>query len=141
MGMWDTLYGAGIWDQSPLGVAGGLCWAPKSLFLVLGLLLLSQGSVFPLPQAGVAVCPEPQDWHCHPLQPRFISRSSWSWHGLRGYHRRSSPAPGTWLTGLQGPPQPPYLPQPCSAGDKPNSLARGIICDPLVFKEFGFKKM
>lgn len=130
-GMWETLKGAGIWDQSPLGSAGHPDPSFGFVSAVLGLFPFSQGSVFPLPQARVAACPEPQDWHCHPLYQREQAVLA------LGLSQQILP----WLTGLQGPPQPPYLPQPCSAGDKPSSLARGIICDPLVFNELALKNV
>lgn len=144
--MWETLYPARMWDESPLAVADGLCWAHKSLFRFLRAPFwgcsLSLGALpFPCHGHGWQRAQSPRTGTVTPFSPGFISRSSRSRRCLRGYHRRSLPAPGTWLTGLQGPPQPPYLPQPCSAGDKPGSLARGIVRDPLVFKELGLKNV
>lgn len=82
--------------------------------------------------------PSPQVYQQEQLEPALalgLSREILPLHR----ERAASGCPG--LMGLKGPPQPHYLPQPCSARDKLSSLARGIICGPLIFKKLGLKNV
>lgn len=139
-------------DKNPLGVADGLCWAPKALFwfcercsgavpsflrLCVPLAIGMDGSVPRAP--GLAPSPpSPQVYQQEQPGPALALGLSREILPLHREHAASG-CPG--LMGLQGPPQPHYLPQPCSARDKLSSLARGIICGPLIFKKLGLKNV